>query len=257
MLPAGWPTSCPRRSPVGTPSCTTAFRKGSRRTRRCRFSHRPVFPDLLRRHVAHRSKTTPGSVACNAGRKGSSARRSSPLPRAGARKAEVQDLHAASFVKNTFSGFRSGGRVTLSCAAASRARAGSRSRSALRGDRRSPASSARSVASRSSGPVRRTLVRPDVVDRRDVRVFEKSRRARLLLESAQAVRVFENDAGSTLNRERRAPGGDLRAIDLPIPPAPSGAKRFVGAETGSGGKAHPVITKWSGRAGSNGSARSR
>ena len=78
--------------------------------------------------------------------------------------------------------------------------------------------------------VRRVVVRADVVDGGDVGVVEDAGGLRLLLESAQPVRVLREGRRQHLDRDLAPEARILRAVDLAHPPGADLAEDFVGAE---------------------------
>jgi len=89
----------------------------------------------------------------------------------------------------------------------------------LRGDRsRTEAAAKRLSFEQLRDDVRRSLVRAEVVDRRDVRVVEDSGRARFLLEALEAIGVLGERRGKDFDRDLAAEAGVLRAVHLAHPP---------------------------------------
>jgi hypothetical protein len=86
--------------------------------------------------------------------------------------------------------------------------------------------------------VRRAVVGPDVVDRRDVRVVQESRGSGLLLEAAEAIRVRRERRRQDLDRDVAAEARILRAVDLAHPSRTERRDDLIGTQTGTGGERH-------------------
>src|SRR5262249_1402485 len=86
--------------------------------------------------------------------------------------------------------------------------------------------------------VRRAVVRPEVVNRRDIRVIEDARGARLLLEALQAVRLLRVRRRQDLDRDFAAEARILRAVDLSHAARAQRRSNLVWSEPGAGGESH-------------------
>ncbi len=86
--------------------------------------------------------------------------------------------------------------------------------------------------------VRRTVVAPDVVDRRDVGMVQDARGLRFLLEAAQAVRVGRERRRQHLDRDVAPEPGILRAIDLAHSTGADRLEDLVGAELRASRESH-------------------
>ena len=93
--------------------------------------------------------------------------------------------------------------------------------------------------------VRRAVarVRPEVVDGRDVRVVERSRRPCLLLEAFQAVGVLRERRRQHLDRDLARKPWIARAIDLPHPARADGREDLVGTELRSSSECHVLKSR--------------
>ena len=78
--------------------------------------------------------------------------------------------------------------------------------------------------------VGRSLVRPDVEDRRDVRMVQKAGGFGLLLETPQAIGVARKALGKDLERDVAAQPRVPRAVDVTHPPGAEPREDFVGPE---------------------------
>ena len=149
--------------------------------------------DLLGRHVAERAEDDAGLRALGLGREIRS--RSGPtlvlVRQLG--EAEVEDLDAAVRGDEEILGFQ----VAVDDALVVRRREAvgdltASTRRALRGEQLAAGErrAQRLALEQLLDDVRRTVVRPDVVDGGDVRVVERARRPRFLLEAPQPLRVL-------------------------------------------------------------------
>ena len=108
-----------------------------------------------------------------------------------------------------------------------------------RGDRaRAQAAAQRLAFEQLRHDVRRAVVRPEFVDRRDVRVVQDARRPRLRLEALQAIRILRERRRQHLDRHLAPEPRVARAVDLSHPAGADGRENFVGTELATGGKCH-------------------
>ena len=91
-------------------------------------------------------------------------------------------------------------------------------------------------------------MRADVVDRDQVRVVERPRRARFLLEAAQAIRVLGEGGGEDLDGDVAAEPRVFGAVDLTHPARADGGEDLVGPYPHADGEAHSLLrpsSRWS------------
>ena len=86
--------------------------------------------------------------------------------------------------------------------------------------------------------IRRALDRSDVVDRRDVRMVQDSRRARFVLEAAQPIRILRERRRQHFDSDLAAEPRILRAVDLPHPTRAERRDDLVGTEPSAGRETH-------------------
>ncbi len=86
--------------------------------------------------------------------------------------------------------------------------------------------------------VRRSVVLPDVQDRRKVRVVQDPGSPCLLLESAQPIHVGREGSRQNLDRDLSTQARVPRAVDLSHSSCSNRREDFVGAQTRAGGECH-------------------
>ncbi len=234
-LPAGSPTSCPRRSLRGRRACPRASRRGSRRRRRCRFGHRPAVRG-------------PAPAPCSRSFRGPRPARSAAARRQvrlllrslpGVRElgeAEVQDLQPA------VPGDEQVLRLQVPVddpLLVSRGKPVSHLQRVVDSLARREPSAREHRAQRLSfqqlaDDVGRSFMSPDVVDRRDVGMVEEPRGLRLLLEPPQPVRVSGEGRRQHFDRHLAPEPGVPRALHLSHPSRAQRGEDLIGAKPAPG-----------------------
>ena len=83
-----------------------------------------------------------------------------------------------------------------------------------------------------------SVVHPDVVDRQDIRVIQRSRRARFLLEPTQSLGIAGEGGRQDLDRHVTPQTGIARSIHLAHPAGADERDNFVDAEPHAGNQRH-------------------